>query len=141
MIIEMNNIILKDTNPNKNNENNNDDNNNSDETNQGTIIVDATCTPADITYPQDLNLLNSAREKLEGYIDCLHDSSESKKPRTYRNRKNLNYCKENGISITGPALGRPKKNKTTVEKNKSMLIHVKEMKLRESLALVKLDMV
>jgi hypothetical protein len=34
----------------------------------------------------------------------------------YRNRKNLNYCKENGISITGPALGRPKKNKITVEK-------------------------
>ncbi|RII33219.1 hypothetical protein D2A34_19540 [Clostridium chromiireducens] len=35
----------------------------------------------------------------------------------YRNRKNLNYCKENGISITGPALGRPKKNKTKAEKN------------------------
>ncbi|MFW2488463.1 hypothetical protein ACN077_07780 [Clostridium chromiireducens] len=58
-----------------------------------------------------------------------------------RNRKNLNYCKENGISITGPALGRPKKNKTKSEKIKSMLIHAKEMKLRESLALVKLDMV
>lgn len=32
-------------------------------------------------------------------------------------RKNLNYCKENGISITEPALGRPKKNKTKAEKN------------------------
>jgi len=35
-------------------------------------------------YPQDLSLLNSAREKLEGYIDYLHVPSESKKPRTYR---------------------------------------------------------
>lgn len=302
MIIEMNNTILKDTTKNNDDKDNHDDNdggNNSDESNQGTIIIDATCTPADITYPQDLNLLNSAREKLEGYIDQLHNPSESKKPRTYRkiarkdflnvskarkknskkirkairkqlnyiardigyvvnfiangkklnsrqseeyevilqlyhqqkymfdnrkhtienrivsisqphvrpivrgktkaptefgakveisvangyvrmeklswdayneceslipiterykarngfyperiladkicrNRKNLNYCKENGISITGPALGRPKKNKTKAEKNKSMLIQAKEMKLKESLVLVKLDMV
>jgi len=28
----------------------------------------------------------------------------------YRNRKNLNYCKERGIRLSGPALGRPKKN-------------------------------
>lgn len=86
MIIEMNDIILKDTTQKKSTDDkdNNDNNNNSSQTNQGTIIVDATCTPADITYPQDLNLLNSAREKLEGYIDYLHDPSEYKKPRTYR---------------------------------------------------------
>ncbi|MCF1627428.1 IS5 family transposase [Tetragenococcus koreensis] len=28
----------------------------------------------------------------------------------YRNRKNLNYCKQRGIRLSGPALGRPKKN-------------------------------
>lgn len=28
----------------------------------------------------------------------------------YRNRNNLNYCKEHGIRLTGPALGRPKKD-------------------------------
>ena len=28
----------------------------------------------------------------------------------YRNRKNLAYCKEHGIRISGPALGRPKKD-------------------------------
>jgi hypothetical protein len=88
MIIEMNNTILKDTTANKNNDDkdkhDDDNSNNSDKTNQGNIIVDATCTPADITYPQDLSLLNSAREKLEGYIDYLHVPSESKKPRTYR---------------------------------------------------------
>lgn len=81
MIIEMNNTILKDT---TKNDDDKDGGNNSDQSNQGTIIIDATCTPADITYPQDLNLLNSAREKLEGYIDQLHNPSESKKPRTYR---------------------------------------------------------
>ena len=88
MIIEMNNTIFKDTTANKNKDDkdkhDDDGSNNSDKTNQGTIIVDATCTPADITYPQDLSLLNSAREKLEGYIDYLHAPSESKKPRTYR---------------------------------------------------------
>lgn len=88
MIIEINNIILKDTTTKKNNDDkdkhDDDDNNNSTHSNQGTIIIDATCIPADITYPQDLNLLNSAREKLEGYIDQLHSPFESKNPRTYR---------------------------------------------------------
>lgn len=28
----------------------------------------------------------------------------------YRNRKNLQYCKEHGIRLSGPALGRPKKD-------------------------------
>ncbi len=89
MIIEMNNIILENTSPKKDIHDDDDDNNTPK--NEGTIIVDATCTPADITYPQDLNLLNSAREKLEGYIDCLHNSSESKKPRTYRKTARKNF--------------------------------------------------
>ncbi|WP_143122590.1 transposase [Sporomusa acidovorans] len=33
----------------------------------------------------------------------------------YRNRDNLSYCKENRIRLSGPALGRPKKN-TVVDK-------------------------
>ena len=28
----------------------------------------------------------------------------------YRNRDNLNFCKEHGIRLSGPALGRPKKD-------------------------------
>src|SRR5699024_209808 len=31
--------------------------------NQGKLLLDATCTPADIAYPTDLGLLNEAREK------------------------------------------------------------------------------
>jgi len=30
--------------------------------NQGKLILDATCAPADISYPTDLKLLNQARQ-------------------------------------------------------------------------------
>ena len=39
--------------------------------NSGTIILDATCTPQNISYPQDINLLNEARENLETLIDAI----------------------------------------------------------------------
>ena len=39
---------------------------------QGKMIVDATCTSADIAYPTDLSLLNEAREKSEEMIDAMH---------------------------------------------------------------------
>lgn len=56
--------------------------------NQGQLLVDATCVPADITYPTDLKLLNKAREKSEWIIDELHMARGRghKKPRTYRQR-------------------------------------------------------
>ena len=40
-----------------------------DPPNSGTLVLDATCCPADISYPQDINLLNATREKLEKTID------------------------------------------------------------------------
>ena len=54
--------------------------------NRGKLLVDATCTPADITFPTDLKLLNTAREKSENIIDILHGPlrGKQKKPRTYR---------------------------------------------------------
>ena len=52
--------------------------------NKGTLMLDATCTPADITYPQDLNILSKAREKAEGIIDQIHVGGNGPKPRTYR---------------------------------------------------------
>lgn len=39
--------------------------------NCGTIILDATCAPQNIEYPQDINLLNEARELLEKMIDTV----------------------------------------------------------------------
>lgn len=53
---------------------------------QGKLLIDATCAPADITYPTELKLLNEAREKLEAMIDRLHEPfcGKHKKTRTYR---------------------------------------------------------
>ncbi len=59
----------------------------------GKIILDATCTPADIQYPTDARLLNEAREKLEGMIDILHEPEKGlkKKARTYRQKAHNSY--------------------------------------------------
>lgn len=35
-----------------------------EEPNQIKLLIDATCTPADITFPTDLKILNEAREKV-----------------------------------------------------------------------------
>lgn len=43
--------------------------------NQGTLILDATCTPADMRFPTDLGLLNDARDKLDEIIDTLHQAN------------------------------------------------------------------
>ncbi|WP_343754359.1 IS5 family transposase, partial [Lentibacillus halophilus] len=61
--------------------------------NQGKLMMDATCAPADIAYPTDLNLLNQAREKLEAMIDTLHEplKGERRKPRTYRKKARKAY--------------------------------------------------
>jgi hypothetical protein len=61
--------------------------------NQGKLIIDATCTPADVSYPTDLNLLNEAREKTESIIDAMHAPriGQIKKPRTYRRKARKDY--------------------------------------------------
>jgi IS5 family transposase len=59
----------------------------------GALIIDATCAPADIHFPTDLNLLNEAREKLEEIIDTLYDCvrEQGKIPRTYRQVARTDY--------------------------------------------------
>lgn len=66
---------------------------NDDPPDDGTLIVDATCCPADIAYPQDVNLLSEAREKLEEIIDEICEAQELPKPRTYRKRARKAYLK------------------------------------------------
>lgn len=63
--------------------------------NKGTLILDATCTPAYIKYPTDVSLLNETREKLEDLITSLHSQNEEgyKKPRTYKNRARKQYLR------------------------------------------------
>ena len=60
--------------------------------NKGTLIMDATCSPSNIRYPQDFSLLNEARGKLEKMIDFFHETFHPwKKPRTYREVARKDY--------------------------------------------------
>ena len=64
--------------------------------NQGQLIVDASCAPADIHYPTDLDLLNQAREQSERFIDELYQQVAgclAKKPRTYRQTARRDYLR------------------------------------------------
>ena len=56
--------------------------------NKGKLLLDATAVPSDITYPNDIKVLNSAREQTEKIIDQMHVClpKGNKKPRTYRKR-------------------------------------------------------
>jgi len=54
----------------------------------GTLILDAACAPADITYPTDANLLGKAVIKTDIMIDKLHEPHIGirSRPRTYRQK-------------------------------------------------------
>lgn len=61
--------------------------------NHGKLLLDATAIPADITWPNDIKLLNSAREQTEKIIDKLYLSAPEgiKKPRTHRKTARKKY--------------------------------------------------
>lgn len=68
--------------------------------NRGTLIIDATCTPADIAYPTDLELCDKARRWLEKIIDHFHYeygslNADGTKVRTYREQARLDFLKIN----------------------------------------------
>jgi transposase, IS5 family len=72
----------------------NDDDDPPSAANSGQLVVDASCTPADIRYPTDLSLLNEAREHSEHIIDLLYAQVReqvSQKPRTYRQKARQQY--------------------------------------------------
>ena len=79
--------------------------------NSGTMIVDATCAPSNIRYPQDVSLLNEARENAEKILDVLHDPADGKKPRTYRKCARKDYlkytrCRKHTSKMTRKAIGK-----------------------------------
>lgn len=55
--------------------------------NKGKLALDATCAPADIRYPNDLSLLNEARENTETIIDELYETHGKTGRRTHYNRR------------------------------------------------------
>jgi hypothetical protein len=61
---------------------------------EGSLSIDATAVPVNITYPTDLKLLNQVRVKTEEIIDKAHDpETEPIKPRTYREEARSEYLK------------------------------------------------
>ena len=95
---EINEMIVRDAKERQAQENEFKDDDDSDDHpgaggNSGTMIVDATCAPSNIRYPQDVSLLNEARENAEKLLDVLHDPADGKKPRTYRKRARKDYLK------------------------------------------------
>ncbi len=74
--------------------------------NQGSLLIDATCSPADIRYPTDLSLLNEAREVTEKLIDAMHPPVRDgfgAKPRTHR-RKGI--CSGGGTGLPKSVISR-----------------------------------
>lgn len=72
------------------------DDHDDDKGNKGTMIPDATCAPQNISFPQDVNLLNEGRKNLEEIIDGLCFRYHIPKPRMYRRKAKkdyLNYAK------------------------------------------------
>ena len=113
---EINEMILRDAKARQSKEVEDKDDDNSDEGsgaggNSGTMIVDATCAPSNIRYPQDVSLLNEARENAEKLLDVLHDPAEGKKPRTYRQHARKDYlkytrCRKHTAKMTRKAIGK-----------------------------------
>ena len=65
--------------------------------NRGKLKLDATVADQNIAYPNDLRLLNKAREKTEKMIDVLYDELRDRlkvKPRTYRKVARQKYLTE-----------------------------------------------
>jgi hypothetical protein len=61
--------------------------------NKGQLIVDATCAPQDVRFPNDVGILNEAREKTDQMIDTLVAASPegTKRPRTYRKKARVKF--------------------------------------------------
>ena len=68
-----------------------DDKQSDEPENKGTLILDATCAPQNIAYPQDIKILNEARENLEDMIDYLCATNDKPTPRMYRKNARRDY--------------------------------------------------
>ena len=80
--------------------------------------VDATCAPSNIRYPQDVSLLNEARENAEKLLDVHHDPTDGKKPRSYRKCARKDYlkyvrCRKHTAKMTRKAISKQLKRDLT----------------------------
>ena len=56
-----------------------------------TMALDATVAPSEITFPQDVKLLNTAREKLEGMVAWCCIQAGAKRPRMYSRKARIEF--------------------------------------------------
>ncbi len=100
ILSEVNEIIISSAMSEKDDSDNDDDNNSdngssndkeNETANSGTLMLDATCAPQNIEYPQDVNLLNECREKLERLIDKICYDFNYYTPRMYRENARKDY--------------------------------------------------
>lgn len=100
ILSEVNEIIISSAMSEKDDSDNDDDNNSdngssndkeNETANSGTLMLDATCVPQNIEYPQDVNLLNECREKLERLIDKICYDFNYYTPRMYRENARKDY--------------------------------------------------
>ncbi len=68
-------------------------NDDDDRPNNGTLIMDTTCAPANVTYPQDIKLCNEAREKTERMVEAMHRRGTGEKPRLDKKKARQEYLK------------------------------------------------
>ena len=102
MLMEANEYLLEENKSDKKEDDNDDQNPPSDTgsgdsdlseepENKGTLTIDATCAPVYIRYPQDISLLNEAREKLEEMILWFHKTYGVDLPRRDCKAARRNY--------------------------------------------------
>ena len=87
--------------------------------NWGTLSINASCTPADITDPTDLKLLNEARQSTERMVDNLCKQSSvfaMHCPRYDRRKAQVHF-----LSVAKQKKPRCRKIKTAVKKQLSYL--------------------
>ena len=82
--------------------------------NWGTLTIDASCTPADITYPTDLKLLNEARESTERIIDDL--CKQRSDLRKYRPRYDRGAARANFLNIAKQKKPRRRKMQAAIRR-------------------------
>ena len=126
ILAQINDLIVAAAMPDDSQADDESDDSDDEPSNNGKLIVDATCAPGDITYPTDLKLVNEAREKTEEIIDTMHAPfiGSRPKPRTYRKKARKDYLalakqKKPGHRKIRKAVGRQlrylKRNLHTIE--------------------------
>ena len=83
---------------------------------KGTLMLDATCAPSNIRYPQNFSLLNEAREELETIIIRFCKSYGFSRPRMYRKQARKNY-----LALAKAKKRSTKKIRATIRKQRARI--------------------